>query len=69
MKKFYEVHIAVEGDEVVYRKDYKIYVKADCIKDAINGAVMHLYNTEGIYNKEILTIGTHKMDYIEVEED
>ena len=67
MKKFYEVHIAVEGDEVVYRRDYEIYVKANCIKDAIDGAIMHLYDTEDIYDKEILTIGALKMDYIEVE--
>lgn len=69
MKKFYEVHIVVEGDEVVYRRDYEIYVKADCIRNAINGAMMHLYDTEDIYDKEILTIGAHKMDYIEVEKE
>lgn len=47
----------------------KINVKATCIKDAIDGAVMHLYDTAQIYDKEIISIEARKMEYIEVKEE
>ena len=67
MKKFYEVCVTVRESEIYYPEDYKVNVKAECIKDAIGGAVMHLYDTAQIYDKEIISIEARKMEYIEVE--
>ena len=69
MKKFYEVYVSVRESELYCTEDYKINVKADCIKDAIDGAVMHLYDTAQIYDKEIISIEARKMEYIEVEKE
>ena len=69
MKKFYEVYVSVRESELYCAEDYKVNVKATCIKDAIDGAVMHLYDTAQIYDKEIISIEAHKMEYIEVEEE
>ena len=69
MKKFYEVCVSVRESEIYCAEDYKVNVKAECIKDAMDGAVMHLYDTEQIYDKEIISIEAHKMEYIEVEEE
>ena len=69
MKKFYEVYITVESDEFPYVVDYKLNVKAKCVKNAINCALMHLYDTEEIDGKEVLSVKANKMPYIEVEED
>lgn len=68
MKKLYEVRVLVKDNEIVYGKDYKIYIKAKCVKDAIEGAITHLYNTEDIYDEEDLSIDICKVTYIEVEE-
>lgn len=69
MKKFYEVYVSVDSNEFPYIEDYKLNVKATCVKDAIEGALMHLYDTEEIYGKEVLSVKANKMPYIEVEED
>ena len=69
MKKFYEVYVTIKKNELYYPEDYKVNVKAECIKDAMDGAVMHLYDTAQIYDKEIISIEAHKMEYIEVEEE
>ena len=69
MKKFYEIYVSVRENELYCTEDYKVNVKATCIKDAIDGAVMHLYDTAQIYDKEIISIEAHKMEYIEVEEE
>ena len=69
MKKFYEVYISVDNNEFPYIEDYKLNVKATCVKDAIEGALMHLYDTEEIYGKEVLSVKANKMPYIEVEEE
>ena len=69
MKNFYEVYVTVRENELYYPDDYKVNVKAECIKDAIDGAVMHLYDTAKIYDKEIISIEAKKMEYIEVEEE
>ena len=69
MKKFYEVYVTVRESEIYCAEDYKVNVKATCIKDAIDGAVMHLYDTAQIYDKEIISIEAHKIEYIEVEEE
>ena len=69
MKKFYEVYVSVDSDEFPYIEDYKLNVKATCVKDAIEGALMHLYDTAKIYDKEIISIEARKMEYIEVEEE
>ena len=69
MKKFYEVCVTFRESEIYCTEDYKVNVKATCIKDAIDGAVMHLYATEQIYDKEIISIEIHKIEYIEVEEE
>ena len=42
MKKFYKVYVTVRESELYCTEDYKINVKAICIKDAIDSAVMHL---------------------------
>ena len=69
MKKFYEVYVSVDSNEYPYIEDYKLNVKATCVKDAIEGALMHLYDTEEIYGKEVLSVKANKMPYIEVEEE
>ena len=69
MKKFYEVYVTIKKNELYYPEDYKVNVKAECIKDAMDGAVMHLYDTAQIYDKEIISIEARKMEYIEVEEE
>ena len=69
MKRFYEVYVSVDSNEFPYIEDYKLNVKATCVKDAIEGALMHLYDTEEICDKEVLSIKANKMPYIEVEED
>ena len=69
MKKFYEIYVSVRENELYCTEDYKVNVKATCIKDAIDGAVMHLYDTEEICGKEVLSVKANKMPYIEVEED
>ena len=69
MKKFYEVYVSVDSNEFPYIEDYKLNVKATCVKDAIEGALMHLYDTAQIYDKEIISIEARKMEYIEVEEE
>lgn len=69
MKKFYEVYVTVRENELYCAEDYKVNVKADCIKDAMDGAMMHLYDTEQIYDKEIISIEARKMEYIEVEKE
>lgn len=69
MKKFYEVYVTVDSNEFPYIEDYKLNVKATCVKDAIEGALMHLYDTEEIDGKEVLSIKANKMPYIEVEEE
>lgn len=69
MKKFYEVYVSVRENELYCTEDYRVIVKATCIKDAIDGAVMHLYNTGQICDEEIISIEIHKMEYIEVEEE
>ena len=69
MKKFYEVYVTVRESELYCAEDYRVIVKATCMKDAIDGAVMHLYNTAQICDEEIISIEIHKMEYIEVEEE
>ena len=69
MKKFYEVYVSVRESEIYCAEDYKVNVKADCIRDAMDGAVMHLYDTKQINDEEIISIEAHKMEYIEVEEE
>lgn len=69
MKEFYEVYVSVMENEIYCAEDYKVNVKATCIKDAIDGAVMYLCDTKQIYNKEIISIKAHKMEYIETEEE
>ena len=69
MKKFYEVYVTIRESDIYCAEDYKVNVKATCIKDAIDGAVMHLYDTEQIYDKEIISIEARKMEYIEVEKE
>ena len=69
MKKFYEVCVTVRENELYYPDDYKVNVKAECIKDAMDGAVMHLYDIAQIYDKEIISLEARKMEYIEVEEE
>ena len=68
MKKFYEVYVSVDRNEFPYIEDYKLNVKATCVKDAIEGALMHLYDTEEIYGKEVLSVKANKMPYIEMAE-
>ena len=68
MKKFFEVYVSVESDDFPYVEDYKLNVKAKCVKNAIECALMHLYDTEEIYGKEILSIKANKMPYIEMAE-
>lgn len=67
MKKFYEVYVQVRESELYCTENYKVNVKATCIRDAIDGAVMHLYDTEQIYDKEISSIEAHNLEYIEME--
>lgn len=69
MKKLYEVRILIKDNEIIYGKDYKIYIKAKYVKDAIKGAITHLYNTEDIYDEENLSIDICKVTYIEFEEE
>ena len=69
MKKFYEVCVSVRESEIYCAEDYKVNVKAECIKDAMDGAIMHLYDTAQIYDKEIISIEARKMEYIEVGEE
>ena len=69
MKKFYEVCVSVRENELYSTEDYKVNIKADCIKDAMDGAIMYLYDTAQIYDEEIISIEAHKMEYIEVEKE
>ena len=69
MKKFYEVYVTVRESDIYYAEAYKVNVKATCIRDAIDGAVMHLYDTAQIYDAEIILIEARKMEYIEVEKE
>ena len=69
MEKLYEVYVSVIENELYCTEDYKVNVKADCIKDAMDGAIMYLYDTAQIYDEEIISIEAHKMEYIEVEKE